>query len=86
MDPYDAPGVAIQGRYAEISGRSRSDRPREEPARTVIVFGQPPIPQPVQSERTCRDSDALIAARGVALERRPRVRHGMSACAVGGRG
>jgi hypothetical protein len=62
MVPCDALGAASQGRCAATSGRHR-----EEQRRTVIVFGQPPIPHPVQSERPCRDSDALIATPWIAI-------------------
>jgi hypothetical protein len=57
MDPFDATGATIQSRCAETS-----DRWCGKPISTVIAFGLPLIPVPAQSERPCRDSDALIGS------------------------
>jgi hypothetical protein len=54
MDPYDAPGCRDPGPMCRGEWSQR-----EEPARAVIVFGRL-TPVPAQSERPCRDSDALI--------------------------
>ena len=62
MDPSDATGAAIRGRCAVRCGRRR-----EGQARIVIAFGRVPIPRTMQSERPCRDSDALIATPWIAI-------------------
>lgn len=62
MDPSDAAGAAIRGRCAVGDGSTH-----EEQARIVIAFGRVPIPRTMQSERPCRDSDALIATPWTAL-------------------
>jgi hypothetical protein len=62
MDPSDAAGAAIRGRCAVRDGSTH-----EEQARIVIAFGRVPSPHRMQSERPCRDSDALIVTPWIGI-------------------